>query len=66
MVQERFLGLAEFCERLGVSKSTAERLIRRGVLPFYRIGRQIRLSEQTIEDYLSSTKNVPAVRRKAP
>jgi len=41
--------------RLDVSEKTVRRLIRRGELRAYRIGRQFRVSEQDLRNFLESS-----------
>jgi len=42
----------EAAQFLAVSDSTVYRLIRRGELPAYRVGHQIRLTQVDLENYL--------------
>lgn len=42
----------EAAEFLSVSTSTVYRLLRRGELPAYRVGHQIRLTQVDLENYL--------------
>jgi len=44
METESFISLVEASRLYKVSRRTIERLIKRGGLPYHRIGRQIRLS----------------------
>lgn len=43
MLTESFVSLTEACKLYRVSRRTMERLIKRGEVPYHRIGRQIRL-----------------------
>jgi len=45
---------AELAERLSISRVTIWRLRRRGKLPYYRVGRKIRYSEQHVAEFLAS------------
>jgi len=46
------LSRTEAAEFLSVSDQTVYRLIRRGALPAYRVGHQIRLTQVDLENYL--------------
>lgn len=43
---------AQVCERLAVSRSTLERLLRVGDIPSYQIGGSIRFMEEDIDNYV--------------
>jgi putative molybdopterin biosynthesis protein len=45
--------VGEIADRLGVSDKTVRRLIKSGKLKFYRVGRQIRISEEQLKNYLT-------------
>lgn len=47
----------EVAERLHVSKSTLHELVKRGDIGAYRVGRNLRFSEEDVEDYLNRAKN---------
>ena len=56
----------EAAEILGVSVRTLERMIRRGVLPAYRIGpKTVRLSPEDIEAYVRGHLVAPQAAKKA-
>ncbi len=56
----------EAAEILGVSVRTLERMIRRGVLPAYRIGpKTVRLSPEDIEAYVRGHLVAPQAVKKA-
>ena len=46
-------------ERLGISVSTVRVLIRKGELPAYKVGGQLRFERDDIENYLASRKVTP-------
>jgi excisionase family DNA binding protein len=49
---ERFLSVAEVAVRLGVSAKTVRRLINRGGLRAHRVGRLVRVTERSLEDFV--------------
>jgi excisionase family DNA binding protein len=49
---ERFLSVAEVAVRLGVSRKTVRRLIKRGTLRAHRVGRLLRVAERSLEDFV--------------
>ena len=50
------LSTAELCNQLGISRTTAWRLRRKGKLNCYRLGyRTLRYSEQQIKDFLATS-----------
>lgn len=48
------LSISEVQHRLGVSRKTVVRLEQRGALPFFRIGRAVRIRPEDVENYLNS------------
>jgi excisionase family DNA binding protein len=48
------MSISEVQQRLRVSRKTVVRLEKRGVLPFFRIGRAVRIRPEDVENYLSS------------
>jgi len=52
-------------ERLDVSEKSVRRCIERGELPAYRIGGQIRIGEEDLQNFLRSCRmNIINIRRK--
>ena len=53
--------VCELAEMLKVGRNTAYELVRAGIIPSVRVGRQIRVSKQAVVEYMSkisSSKNV--------
>ncbi|HEU4329417.1 MAG TPA: helix-turn-helix domain-containing protein [Roseiflexaceae bacterium] len=48
------LDVEDVAKRLKISVSTVRRLVREGELSAYRIGKQLRFSENQIQEYLKS------------
>lgn len=48
----RFLTVAEVASVMRVSKMTVYRLVNAGTLPAVRVGRSVRVPEQTVHNYL--------------
>lgn len=44
----------ELAEMLGVGRNTAYELVRCGAVPSVKVGRQIRISKQSVIDYIST------------
>jgi hypothetical protein len=44
----------EFCRRVGISRVTAWRLRKRGVLPYLKVGSRIQYTEQQVRMFLKS------------
>ena len=40
-------------QRLGISKSSAKRLIRDGLIPVVRVGRQLRIDDEALSSWIS-------------
>jgi len=53
-LESRFLTPAEVSERLQVSARTVQRLIQRGELKAFRVGRQVRIPELALREMLDS------------
>ena len=53
-LESRFLTPAEVSERLQVSARTVQRLIQRGELKAFRVGRQVRIPELALKEMLDS------------
>jgi len=47
--------VCELAKMLKIGRNTAYELVRAGVIPSFRIGRQIRVSKQAVVEYLSRT-----------
>lgn len=60
MKADRFYTVATLADRLAVSGLTVRRLIARGKLPAYRVGRAVRVSPAAVESFLSSVLVGPA------
>jgi len=57
--QERFYSLEEVAQRLGVSERTVRRWIKSGELPAYKPGREYRIRDGELEEFLQSRKARP-------
>ena len=55
MVEMRYYTMAEAASILTVSQRTVQRLIARGELPAFRVGRLIRVSEVQLEEYIAAS-----------
>jgi excisionase family DNA binding protein len=53
-MSERFLQISQVADLLEISKTTTRRLVKNGVLPAIRVGRQIRIDERRLEKWLES------------
>jgi excisionase family DNA binding protein len=53
---ERFLSIAQVGVRLGVSRKTVRRMIKRGDLRAHRVGRLIRVAERSVAHCLGKTR----------
>ncbi len=53
-VDERYLTLPEVAERLKVSRRTIYRWIKSGELNAYQFGREYRITESALKDYLEA------------
>jgi excisionase family DNA binding protein len=47
--------VCELAKMLKIGRNTAYELVRAGVIPSFRIGRQIRVSKQAVVEFLSRT-----------
>lgn len=45
---------AEFCHRVGISRTTAWQLRKRGKLPYYRLGAKIMYGQEHVREFLES------------
>jgi len=59
MRRERWIGLPEAVERLGVSRSTLYRMIRAGQLATARRGRTLLVADRSIRARLASEPRIP-------
>lgn len=48
------ISIAEFQDRFGVSRSTVLRIHRKGLLPFVRVGRCVRIRTEDVDSWFSS------------
>lgn len=53
-MSERFLQISQVADLLEISKTTIRRLVKKGVLPAIRVGRQIRIDERRLEKWLEN------------
>src|SRR6266404_1879870 len=51
-MNSRFLQISEVSDLLDISKTTTRRLVKNGVLPAIRMGRQIRIDERRFQEWL--------------
>ena len=50
--------VSELARMLKIGRNTAYELVRAGIIPCVRIGRQIRVPKQAVEDYLNQYSGV--------
>jgi len=50
----KLLKIEDVMEQLQISRSTVNRLIKSGQLPYMNIGRSVRFNEKTIEDFCNN------------
>lgn len=55
--QPRYLSIAEVAVQLSVSEKTIRGLVDSGELPASRVGRQWRISQTAVDDYMSANLN---------
>lgn len=53
-MSNRFLQIAHVSALLEISDTTTRRLVKKGVLPAIRVGRQIRIDQQRFQEWLDS------------
>jgi excisionase family DNA binding protein len=58
-VDERYLTLPELAERLQVSRRTVYRWIKDGSLSAYQFGREYRITESDLKDFLGRRRTRP-------
>lgn len=56
---ERYLKVPEAAERLAIGRTHAYDLITRGLLPYVRIGRSVRIPERALDEYLAARTVIP-------
>jgi excisionase family DNA binding protein len=56
MAEKEFYSVKEVAEKLGISKDTIRRLIRKGEFPANKIGGSIRIRWADVEEYLKRTR----------
>lgn len=49
-----FLQISQVADLLEISDTTARRLVKTGVLPAVRVGRQIRIDQKRLQEWLNS------------
>jgi excisionase family DNA binding protein len=54
--EQELFSVKEIAEKLGLSKDTIWRRIREGVLPYYKLGRSVRIRWADVEEYLKRTR----------
>ena len=57
MVTKRLLKAEEVASILGVSRSKAYHMMRQGEIPTITIGKNVRVSEEDLQDYILTHKN---------
>jgi len=55
-LEKEFYDTRELADLLGVAVITVRRLVDRGDLPYYRVGRQKRFRREDVEAYLDSVR----------
>jgi len=58
-----FLQISQVSELLEISDTTTRRLVKRGVLPAIRVGRQIRIDQQRFQKWLDTGGSEPVIQR---
>jgi excisionase family DNA binding protein len=53
-VDERYMTVPEVAEKLGVSRHTVYKWIRKKYLPGYRLGHEIRITESALKEFLEA------------
>jgi excisionase family DNA binding protein len=53
-MSNRFLQIAQVSALLEISDTTTRRLVKKGVLPAIRVGRQIRIDQRRFQEWLDS------------
>jgi len=58
MAEREFYSQRELAELLRVNVVTVRRLVKRGEIPFHRIGRVLRFRRKDVESYLARVREV--------
>lgn len=58
-MNENLITIQDLCNELGISKSTAYRIIKSGSLPHGRIGRKIMIHKSALDQFIRN-KTLPA------
>jgi excisionase family DNA binding protein len=51
-MSNKFLQISQVSDLLEISETTTRRLVKKGVLPAIRVGRQIRIDERRFQEWL--------------
>jgi excisionase family DNA binding protein len=62
-MSNRFLQISQVSSLLEISETTTRRLVKKGVLPAIRVGRQIRIDERRFQEWLDGGGGGPIRRR---
>lgn len=54
---EKWSSLEEIADHLGVSKDTIRNWIKKGVIPYYRIGKQYKFRISEVDEWVESGKS---------
>ena len=54
---EKWVGLEEIAEHMGLSKDTIRNYIKKGQIPYYRIGKQYKFKISEIDAWIESGKS---------
>lgn len=57
---ERWYSLEEISNHLGVSKDTIRSWIKKGTIPFYKVGRLYKFKVSEVDEWISSGKSAEA------
>jgi excisionase family DNA binding protein len=58
-MSNKFLQISQVSDLLEISETTARRLVKKGVLPAIRVGRQIRIDERRFQEWLDGGGSAP-------
>jgi excisionase family DNA binding protein len=56
-IPEKWSSLEEIADHLGVSKDTIRNWIKKGVIPYRRIGKQFKFKISEVDDWVNSGKS---------
>ena len=59
---ERWYSLEEIANHLGVSKDTIRSYIKKGTIPFYKVGRQYKFKLSEVDVWVESGQSADAVK----